>query len=637
MNPLLARELRVRFRDNRSFWLLLGLTAALCLLAGWIYADSVARFESADSGYGAGGVSYNFVQQRAHQTGRELFRFLAMGNVAAWLLIAPALTATGLAKERERGLLESLWLSPFKVRAQILGRLGATLCFLFILQVAVLPVYGIALLLGGVSPGEIGLATLVIGVTALFGASLGLWCSARVYRSANALGSVFVLIAVWSFIAYQQIYTITSSPSLYALEFTLFFSHPVAVLFYLLSPEELSRFTSPPFNIIDVLRFGLTFLATGTWLMLWSATRSASKPLPDLHWSQGNRILNGWRTQLDTVRRHRKERRERARAHETVAGALLYELPVEKFVRFQDPLLSREVRARFRVRQSGWLVSLLRLGGMVACGCFWLAIVYSAFDRTSRAGTAMSLLMGLLTLGILAVGVMSSTSFVRERESGTWEGLRLSLISPSTLVRSKWQSPVITFLYWSAPLWILLPLGVNWGGKAGVAWPWLLASAITALASLGAVSAWGLWISRRAPHSAAATSWTLATLLLVLAGVPALDNMVDWSWKVTTLVSSFYDNGTSASVYRPDEDEMEESANDENIVSIQFVDALVHAYNPFAAQVVLLDEASSSHNSYSSYTPATRLAVVLFHLVECGLLTFLLLRRITWQVTRPEA
>jgi hypothetical protein len=634
MNPLLARELRVRFRDNRSFWLLLGLTAALCLAAGWIYWDAVQWFNPNDFGVGTGNTTYGVFINQASETGRQLFRFLAMGNVAAWLLIAPALTATGLAKERERGLLESLWLSPFKVKAQILGRLGATLCFLFILQVAVLPIYGIALLLGGVSPGEIGLAGLVIGMTALFGASLGLWCSARVYRSANALGSVFVLIAVWSFVAFIQIDTLTRSASLYWLEFALFFSHPVAVLYYLLSPEEFSSFVALPFGVRDVAQFGLAFPAVTSLLMLWSATRSASKPLADLKWSEGNPLLNRWRTQLDTIRHQRKEQRERARAREAVAGALLYEFPFEKFVRFKDPLLAREVRARFRVRQGGLFVSLLRLSVLVAAGSFWLIVVFSIFDRTSRGGAGEGLLNGLLTFGILAVAVMSSTSVTREREGGTWEGLRLSLISPPALLRSKWLSPIITFLYWSVPLWILLPLCINWTGKQGVPLFWLLAGILMVLATLGTVSAWGLWISRRATHSAAATSWTLATLLILLMGAPALDSMVG----VTEWVGRHVYYAVPPA-RGPESDEMSDYAqeafeNGEERRRIRLATALANTYHPFIA----LNEVLGAGNNYDEppSRPAARFSVLVLHLFLNGAFTGLLLYRVAGQVKKIE-
>ncbi len=515
MNPILARELRLRFRDKRSFWLLFGLTLLLCLTAAWIYSNSIGRYE-----FSTGAAAVNSLEQRESRTGRELFRFLALGNTFAWLLIAPALTATGLAQERERGLLESLWLSPFRVRSQVLGRLGAALCFLLVLQIAALPVYGIAQLLGGVSPADIAISGGIIAMTALVGASFGLFCSARSYRPSSALGAVFAGVAIWTYLAFSSAISIASSFTVDWPTFGLTFSHPVALLWLLLSPNDFTpRFSggAPRISTPDALLFGLAFQLAVSGLLLWGATRKASKPLPEARWSEGNQRLKAWKKALDAAKIERQERRERERASQKIAGALLYELPVEKFVRFKDPLLSREVRGRFRLRQSGFLPSLLRFAVFLVAIGFWLSVMFNALDKTTKNGAGPLLLLGILTFGILAVGVMSSGALVRERESGTWEGLHLSLLSPGEIVRSKWLSPLVTFGYWSVPFWILLPICVDFDALGAV---------VVLIASLGTVSAWGFFISSRAPHSAAATSWTLVSLLVFFAGLPVLDSFL---------------------------------------------------------------------------------------------------------------
>lgn len=631
MNPILAREIRIRFRDKRAFLLLLGLTAALCVAAGWIYSDAVRLLEldtSYNTRLGMPEITYGFVEQRASEAGRELFRFLAMGNVLAWLLVAPSLTATGLAKERERGLLESLWLSPLRVSSQVLGRLGATLCFLLILQLAALPVYGIALLLGGVSPGEIGLAALIIGMAALFGACLGLWCSARAYRSASALGTVFALIAIWSGVVFMQMNAVAPWRGYNPASFALVFSHPAPLLQFLLAPEAVTRFGAPLMDRGETLRYGLLLQTMLSLLLLWSAIRVASKPLPDRRWSEGNMRIRAWQAKLEATRKRRREQRERQKAQEMVAGALLYEFPVEKFVRFKDPLLSREVRGHFRVRQSGLGTKLLRFGVFLAGAGFWIIVVFNALDKILRHTAGPMLLNGLLTFGILAVAVMASTSLVRERESGTWEGLRLSLLTTPNLIRSKWLSPLITFAYWSAPLWLLLPLCLNWGGKAGLPWPWLALAVLILLASLGTVSAWGLWISRRAPHSAAATSWTLASLLFILAGIPALDSMVHLSRKVTDLVHPLGAYRYNHSYGHDYDDSMYRARRD--------FEALLSVYHPFTALNVVMDEPSRGNRYRTPYQDATRVSLGLLHLIFCATATVILLRLVTRQSERAE-
>lgn len=296
MNPILSRELRGRFRDRRSFWLLFGVCTLLCLAATFIYA-SATGLESAVGGFGT-----SFTRRAENRTGRELFRFLALGNTLAWLLIAPALTATGLAVERERGLLESLWLSPFRVSAQVWGRLGAALCFLGVLQVAITPVYGIAALLGGVSLADIGMAGLIIGLAGLCGASFGLFCSARSYRGSSALGAAFFGIALWSVVTFysasQIIFTVTPT------NFLLTFTHPVAMLWLLLSPSSFASPFGGPTTISTphALRFGLIFGCAASLLLVWLAIQKASKPLPEMRWSEGNTRLKKWRDGIEAAK-----------------------------------------------------------------------------------------------------------------------------------------------------------------------------------------------------------------------------------------------------------------------------------------------------------------------------------------------
>jgi hypothetical protein len=664
MNPILSREVRVRFRDKRSFWLLFGLVALLCLAAGWIYStvahvDDTSLYGGPRFGYGSPygspyGYSYGNnayvgsnpslspVAQRASQTGRALFQILAMGNVLAWLLIAPALTATGLAKERERGLLESLWLSPFQVRSQIAGRMGAVLFFLLILQVAVLPVYGIALLLGGVSPQEIGMAGLIIALTAISGSALGMWCSARSYRSANALGSVFVIVAAWSFFIYNCVrdltYGITPSGLSGNIGLALSFQHPVAQMTLLLFPESFRRFGARlMFQPEIAFALGMCFQLLITAALLWGATRQAGKALPDMRWREGNKYIKDWKVKLEAAKKEREERRERQRASEKLAGAMLHELPVEKLVRFKDPILAREIRGRFRLRQSGLLVNMGRWAVFLFLASFWLYVFFLSFDFTSRTTTGGVLLNGLLGFGILAVGVMSSTSLVREREGGTWEGLHLSLMQPLPMIRSKWLSPLITFAYWSAPLWILLPLCSRWNGKDGLDFLAMTIAVVIIWAALGAVSAWGMWISGRAPHSAAATSWTLGTLLIFLFGLPWIDAIFNISNKLAFWMLGSQSRGLSSVYYS----NYYGGYYPENEFGFTRLLTFLQSYNPFIALQSLLAQYSRQNyyggSSYYGRNFVDPSLLVTSHLLFCGLIVAILLWRVVKRVNKIES
>lgn len=651
MNPILSREIRARFRDKRSFWLLFGLTALLCLTAAWIYQDASQRAANAEvlAQYRAAqnyayGYNLNFqnyypsLRRQADATGRELFRALALGNALAWLLIAPALTATGLAKERERGLLESLWLSPFRVRSQIAGRMGATLLFLFILQVAALPVYGIAVLLGGVSLPEIGVASAIIAVTALVGASLGMWCSARAHRPANALGAAFFLVAGWSAMAYsaRELMVDWSFATAPDINFAFACGHPLVLMQDVLSQQSLATFGA--FTSEDILKMRLALPLAASWLLLWSATRKASHPLPEARWQERSPMWQRWRARLELQKAERKRRQEAARLRDNMAGALLYEVPVERLVRFRDPLLAREVKARFRLRAGGFVVSALRIVAFIFVAGCWIGAVFSVTDTPSRAQAAQSLLVGLWACGMLSMGVMSGSSLTRERESGTWEGLKLSLLRPAQIVRSKWLAPLVAFAYWSAPLWILLPLFIKWNSQStGISFLPMLGAVLIVIFSLGAASALGLWISSRAPHSAAGTSWTLAVLLVIVAGFPVLDSMVNLSERVNVV----YFGPRTPDIYNRAFNRASDEAK-----SRQFLESCLNAYHPFLTLEELLDEREtepSDSNAYDDYSTIDsplgegyKTMICLLNLSETAFATALLLFFVTRRVRKTE-
>jgi ABC-type transport system involved in multi-copper enzyme maturation permease subunit len=151
----------------------------------------------------------------------------------------------------------------------------------------------------------------------------------------------------------------------------------------------------------------------------------------------------------------------------------------------------------------------------------WLFIIFALSDYLQRNGAMEALVICLLIGGSVAVALMSASSFSRERESGTWESLRLSLLQPWTVVRSKWLSTLIAFGYYAAPFWILLPLGVT---------PWprgqeplqLLISLGILMTTLGATGAVGLWVSWRSRNTATATGLMLGGLIFCHLALPAL-------------------------------------------------------------------------------------------------------------------
>lgn len=528
VNPILSREIRLRWRDLRSFWLLFALTAMLCGGATWIYHEQnrprqIPIYPTAGVTWQPVGSKSESTEARVHRTGRELFRSLAIGNALAWLLIAPALTATGLARERERGLLESLQLSQMTMRSQIAARYGAALAFLLILQIATLPVYGTAILLGGVSPGELGASALIIALGAATGAAIGLFFSARAARPSSALFAALAAIGIWSglavyFLGFLDVrFGLINSSGEDVFYHILAFSHPIALLSFLTKPGNYCGPTGCllPFNF--TLLGAAVLQITATSLLLRQTTRDSARQLPPTSFAGRNRWVEKRKKAREIRLERAKIEAQSVKRGEKIEGALLADLPLEKLVKFQDPILAREVKSRFRLRRGTFWVGLLRLGVFLGGAGLWLWGAFSIFDRQFRPDAAFNILFSVAIPGVLAVGVLAGQSFVRERESGTWEGVRLSLLSAGHIVRAKWLSPLISCAYYGAPLWILLPFAVEFRGAPFVAVFPAFTVVLTALFFAGAL---GLWISWRAKNAASATCWTLGLLFGLWGAAP---------------------------------------------------------------------------------------------------------------------
>ena len=95
LNPILALELRSRWRSNRSFVLLFGVALALCLNSGFIYQRSVVGSAAPTFDPITGNVNSAVVNDNARlgAVGRELFIALAHVNILVWLLVAAAAAA----------------------------------------------------------------------------------------------------------------------------------------------------------------------------------------------------------------------------------------------------------------------------------------------------------------------------------------------------------------------------------------------------------------------------------------------------------------------------------------------------------------------------------------------------------------
>jgi ABC-type transport system involved in multi-copper enzyme maturation permease subunit len=601
MNPIFRREFLARWRDWRSHALLLILALLLSGSAYWAYQNALSYSPQIFPTTIGSGKQINYIispttrmlvpfvpeslATRASRTGHTLFSTLALANVGVWFVLAPMLLATGVAREREHGLLESLQLSPMRPASQIAARMLSALSFLAALQLVTLPVYWIAFSFGGVSPGEIKQVWEIVAAAAFCGIGLGLMLSAQAHRPSSALFGVVVVLALWSAIAWAG-HAGASSPSGFlglgssTLTFceVLYYSHPLALVMQLLDPLTLRAPTyyvpGPPvvtptvgggapsvapalFPITPVYWTALQVLpvASLAWLVvgalgLLKATRDVTRAFAPSEWAKRNTLIGKWKEQ------HEKRLQEQRAKRVSVEGALLADLPFERLIRFKNPLLNREVKSRFRLRRGSlWSWAGRTVVFLVGAGA-WLMVMFSVFlDPIGRAGAVPAVLLTEWLLGVTLVGIWASGAFAREREAGTWEALQLSLLGSGDITRTKWASPLVSFAFWTCPLWLLLFALVPIGSWKGVEFRWVALGAGVVVASLSLVSALASWISLRARSSTHATCWTLGVLLALFWGVPTIsdalgvpDALAKWRYGVPAydpFNSNIYDQSNS--------------------------------------------------------------------------------------------
>lgn len=165
VNPVLMKELRGRMRGNRTLFLLtlyLLFTGAITLLVYLAFASSASR----GVGIEEGGT-----------IGKAIFLTVIITTLIQVCFITPSLTAGSIAGERERqsyDLLITTLLSPTQI---IFGKLGAALAFAVLLIFAVLPLAALAFLFGGVSGAELAISLIVLLVTVVLFASIGVFWS----------------------------------------------------------------------------------------------------------------------------------------------------------------------------------------------------------------------------------------------------------------------------------------------------------------------------------------------------------------------------------------------------------------------------------------------------------------------------
>lgn len=161
-NPVLLKELKLRFRAFKSFSGLMFYLAVLCIfVAGFLLIYT--QF----SGTGFFKPSDSFT----------MFAVLSVLQMGLVMFITPGLTAGAISTEREKQTLNILLTTTQSSTQIILGKLASSVAFLILMLVAGLPLYSLVFLFGGVSPSQFIVIFLFYFVTLIAIGSIGIMFS----------------------------------------------------------------------------------------------------------------------------------------------------------------------------------------------------------------------------------------------------------------------------------------------------------------------------------------------------------------------------------------------------------------------------------------------------------------------------
>ncbi len=172
--PIVERELRVAARRRGTYWLRLLVALGLVLVATFIFLASK--------------------NEPQHQIGQMIFYTLTGGLMLYCLLAGLRSTADCLSEEKREGTLGLLFLTDLRGYDVVIGKLTANSLAVFYCVVAVLPILGIPLLMGGVTGAEFGRIALVLVNTLFFSLSAGMLASAMCRNPRVAIAWTFLLI-----------------------------------------------------------------------------------------------------------------------------------------------------------------------------------------------------------------------------------------------------------------------------------------------------------------------------------------------------------------------------------------------------------------------------------------------------------
>ncbi len=185
-NPVAVKELRSRMRGRRAFVVL---TVYLLLMSLLIFLVYLLYAAAARNSFGPS----------SRQAGKAVFGAVLAVEIFLVLFVGPAFTSGAISGEKERRTYDLLRTTLLPARALVSGKLLSALSYVMLLILVSVPLQSIAFLLGGVSPVEVLVSQLLVVVSAVTFALIGLFFSTLMRSTLAATIATFAVAMFLTF------------------------------------------------------------------------------------------------------------------------------------------------------------------------------------------------------------------------------------------------------------------------------------------------------------------------------------------------------------------------------------------------------------------------------------------------------
>jgi len=172
--PIVERELRVAARRPGTYWTRCCAASTVTLLWLVLLLGSLGPSPA--------------------QLGHHLLNALGILALGACMLAGVFLTSDSLSEEKREGTLGLLFLTDLKSYDVVLGKMAAASIHACLGLLALLPILGLPLMMGGVSGAEFWRMILVLLITLFFSLALGMFVSSASHEAKHAISSAFLLM-----------------------------------------------------------------------------------------------------------------------------------------------------------------------------------------------------------------------------------------------------------------------------------------------------------------------------------------------------------------------------------------------------------------------------------------------------------